>query len=57
VELRVIWARRPTRRARAAAAEAVRGVTDPDTTVKVRAIEALGRLPSGKAWVLRDEPG
>jgi len=57
VELRVIWARRPTRRVRAAAAEAVRGVTDPDTIVKVRAIEALGRLPSGKAWVLRDETG
>ena len=57
IELRVVWAGQPTERVRSAVADAVRTVTDPQTAVHVRDVRELGRLPSGKVWVLRDETG
>jgi phenylacetate-CoA ligase len=57
VELRVVWSREPSQTVRARAAEAVGSLVDPDTEVRVRAMERLGVLPSGKAWILRDETG
>jgi phenylacetate-CoA ligase len=55
LELRVVWARPPSWEREIAMAETVRSVADPDTAVTVRAVEELERLPSGKAWILRDE--
>jgi phenylacetate-CoA ligase len=55
LELRVIWARPATPDVRTAVEDAVKTVTDPDTRVTVVDIRELGRLPSGKAWILRDE--
>jgi phenylacetate-CoA ligase len=55
VELRVVWAGSPGPEIQSAVADAVRTVTDPDTVIHVRSLRELGRLPSGKAWVVRDE--
>jgi phenylacetate-CoA ligase len=55
VELRVVWAGSPGPQIRSAVADAVRTVTDPDTVIHVRSLRELGRLPSGKVWVVRDE--
>jgi phenylacetate-CoA ligase len=55
LEIRVVWAR-PTPPERVAAlAEAARSAADPDTLVSVREVAEVDRLPSGKAWLLRDE--
>jgi phenylacetate-CoA ligase len=55
VELRVVWADSPTDHASATVARAVRTVTDPGTSIHIRTVERLGRLPSGKVWIVRDE--
>jgi phenylacetate-CoA ligase len=55
LELRVVWARPPTPEGERAVAEAVHSAADPDTDVRVRAVDRLGVLPSGKAWIIRDE--
>ncbi len=55
LEFRVLWSH-PTPPERAARlAEAVRSAADPDTVVTIRPIDQVDRLPSGKAWLLRDE--
>jgi phenylacetate-CoA ligase len=55
VELRVVWAPSAGEGSAAAAARAVRTLADPDTDVRVRTVNELERLPSGKVWILRDE--
>ncbi|HEX6262976.1 MAG TPA: hypothetical protein VF097_09035 [Actinomycetota bacterium] len=51
VELRIVW--RDGRRAEAELISAMREVTGERAEVRVRAVEELERLPSGKTWVLR----
>jgi phenylacetate-CoA ligase len=55
LELRVVWARRGAEHVRAAAADAIRSIADPDTEVLVRPVDRLARWPSGKVWIVRDE--
>lgn len=57
VELRVVWARPPGVEVRMAVQRALEDSLDPDTTVRLRDIRRLGVLPSGKAWLIRDETG
>jgi phenylacetate-CoA ligase len=60
VELRVVWARPPTEEERGTLSEAVRRLTDADTSVTIRDVTELERLPSGKTWIVRrlfDERG
>jgi phenylacetate-CoA ligase len=55
LELRVVWAR-PSSRGRAEAlAKAAREAADPDTVVRIKEVDQVERLPSGKVWLLRDE--
>ena len=56
LELRVVWAGEGSP-PEAAVAEACRAAADPDTEVTVRSIDRLATLPSGKAWIIRDETG
>ena len=53
LELRVVWDREPGEVA-VSLAEAVRSVTDPDTSIEVRSVDRLERYPSGKVWMVRD---
>lgn len=53
LELRLVWAREPTAGELRDVERAVRAVVDPDTTIRIRSVEALERLPSGKAWIVR----
>ena len=55
LDLRVVWTRPPTPEVERAIADALRTAADPDTAVRVQTVERLGLLPSGKAWVVRDE--
>jgi len=56
LEFRVVWIR-PARPERVAdLAEAVREAADPDTVVRIREVDRVERLPSGKTWQLRDAP-
>jgi phenylacetate-CoA ligase len=52
LELRVIWGDESPEVA-ARIEEVVRSAADPDTAVRVRGIEQLGRYPSGKVWLVR----
>jgi phenylacetate-CoA ligase len=55
LELRVAWVHPPADGIRSRLVEALRGIADPDTTIRVRDVEDLDRLPSGKAWIVRRE--
>jgi hypothetical protein len=55
LELRVVWAQQGAEHVRAAAADAIRSIADPDTEVLVRPVHHLERWPSGKVWIVRDE--
>jgi hypothetical protein len=55
LELRVVWDREPDGEVRRRLAEGMRDIADADTVVRLRDVEDIVRLPSGKAWVVRDE--
>ncbi|HWC32252.1 MAG TPA: hypothetical protein VG709_03915 [Actinomycetota bacterium] len=55
LELRVVWAREASDEAIGRIVEALRQVLDPTTVVRVRGVDRLERLPSGKAWLVRRE--
>ena len=55
LELRIVWSVPPTRAIEEHILKLMRPVADPDTTLRVRKIDRLDELPSGKTWVLRRE--
>jgi phenylacetate-CoA ligase len=55
LEFRVRWSHPTPPEREVLLAEAVRSAADPDTVVTIRPIDQVERLPSGKAWLLRDE--
>lgn len=55
IELRVVWARVPSEELRRRATDSLRDAADPDTVIRVRDVEDVERLPSGKAWIVRRE--
>jgi phenylacetate-CoA ligase len=56
LELRVVWRGDPRPDAPSRIASALRTITDPDTVIEVRGVEALETLPSGKVWIVRPLP-
>jgi phenylacetate-CoA ligase len=53
LEVLVVWTRRPSGTERAALADSLRMITDPDTVIRIRDVDELERLPSGKTWIVR----
>jgi phenylacetate-CoA ligase len=56
LELRIGWSRPPDGRTREEVVAAVSELCDPDTVIRLRDVDELDRLPSGKAWIVRREP-
>jgi phenylacetate-coenzyme A ligase PaaK-like adenylate-forming protein len=57
IELRLVWRRPPSPEERDTVARAMRTITDPDTDIRIRDVDELQRLPSGKTWIVRRVPG
>lgn len=55
LELRVVWARPAPPELRQAIIDLLRTHTDPDTVIRIKDVEAIATLPSGKRWIVRDE--
>ncbi|HVM12033.1 MAG TPA: hypothetical protein VM638_06120, partial [Actinomycetota bacterium] len=55
LELRVVWEDEPPPGLRERMVELLGSAADPDTVIRVRDVDDVGRLPSGKVWVVRRE--
>jgi phenylacetate-CoA ligase len=53
LEMRVVWARQPPESVRSRVLRAFQSAAGPGAAMRLRDVEILERLPSGKAWVVR----
>jgi phenylacetate-CoA ligase len=56
LEMRVVWAVPPDERLRSRVLQAFRRAAGPNVAMRLRDVDAVDRLPSGKAWIVRGLP-